>query len=602
MFAGLLLTGIASCGDNGVEPFVPVATTITFDADDVTFRSLGASEFVGATVVDQQGGAMPGAAVTWMSMDPGVVTVSAEGILTAAGNGTAMVTASSGAATGEVNVMVVQVAASASISPDSVVLADPGDTVTVTLTVGDTLGSDIADPTVTWLSSDEAVATVSDSGVVTGVATGTAVISAQVGAAVAAVAVRVAPELTLLVAGPDSILGEVATEVALSVRVEDVMGPAYPGATVTWTVDSGGGQIVSATESTSDGTGHTASVWRLGTGAGLQHVTASIESRGNTVVASFVANALPSAPASALLVADSVLLSAAGETVYLAPTYADVYGNPTGGVGVSWTSSDPAVAMVAADGLVTGVAAGSTYVTPSFGSPSDSILVTVVPRGAITVTFDDGWLTTYAEAFPLFEEFGLPANVGVNSGVLAFPAYMDLAQLNELHDAGWSMVSHTVNHANLTTLSDAELDYELRENKAFLDAQGFRGTDIFIVPYHEWGVRERNAAAEHYRVARGVAANFFMPDSLVQWMPTNPYDLTGMEADSLPYTTVAGRDRLRAMLERTVNEGVFLDLFFHQVPSANVAALRETLIVLDEFRDRILPYHELYPKFARVVF
>ena len=98
-----------------------------------------------------------------------------------------------------------------------------------------------------------------------------------------------------------------------------------------------------------------------------------------------------------------------------------------------------------------------------------------------------------------------------------------------------------------------------------------------------------------------MAANAFVPDSLVTWQPSNPYELTAISVDELPYTTVAGRDILRTMLQRTLDEGRFLDVLFHQVPAQDVPALRETLMIIDAFRDRVLPYHELYPKFARVV-
>ena len=50
------------------------------------------------------------------------------------------------------------------------------------------------------------------------------------------------------------------------------------------------------------------------------------------------------------------------------------------------------------------------------------------------------------------------------------------------------------------------------------------------------------------------------------------------------------------------DEGAFLDLFFHHLPPGNVDAFRATLAVVDEFRERVLPYHELYPAFARSVF
>jgi peptidoglycan/xylan/chitin deacetylase (PgdA/CDA1 family) len=407
--------------------------------------------------------------------------------------------------------------------------------------------------------------------------------------------------LTLVVSGLDRLSAQVATEVGIAVRVEDGSGTPRAGVVVTWSVESGGGEIVSATQSMSDGTGRAAASWRVGTGTGSQRASASIATLGAPAVAEFVVDAQPGETVLATLEADSVLLSARGETVYLAPAFYDAYGNAAMATDVTWTSSDPAVATAAPDGLVTGQGTGTAYVTGSLGDSADSLLVTVEHRGAITVTFDDGWRTTYTEAFPVMKEFGFPANVAVNPGTLTYSAYMGLSHLQELHEAGWSMVSHTMNHARLTELTVAEMELELRRAKEFLDEQGFRGTDVFVVPYHDWTERERNIVSRHHRAARGVSTSLFPTDSLVSWMPSLPYDLTGMEADSLPFTTVEGRERLRAMLQRTVDEGVFMDLFFHHMPPERVGALRETLAILDEFRDRVLPYHELYRESARMV-
>ncbi len=326
-----------------------------------------------------------------------------------------------------------------------------------------------------------------------------------------------------------------------------------------------------------------------------------IATAGAPAADDLLAGTQPGRAVRATLTADSVLLSARGETVLLAPSFYDAYGDAAMAEHVTWTSSDPSVVTADPDGLVTGQGTGTAYVTGSLGSSTDSLLVTVEHRGAITVTFDDGWRTTYTEAFPIMKEFGFPANVAVNPGVLRYSGYMELSHLQELHEAGWSMVSHTVNHARLTELTDAEMDQELRSAKEFLDEQGFRGTDVFVVPYHDWDVRERNAVAKYHRTARGVSATVFPTDSLVSWMPSIRYDLTGVEADSLPYTTVEGRERLRAMLQRTEDEGLFMDLFFHHMPPDRVPALRETLAILEEFRDRVLPYHELYRESARMV-
>jgi peptidoglycan/xylan/chitin deacetylase (PgdA/CDA1 family) len=305
-------------------------------------------------------------------------------------------------------------------------------------------------------------------------------------------------------------------------------------------------------------------------------------------------------------VADSVLLSGSGETAYLAPTFRDAFGNPAMPVPAGWSSDNPSVATVSPDGLISAVAAGSVWIRSALGSPGDSVLVTMVPRGAITITFDDGWDETYDNARPVMESFALRGNVGVITGTVggAFgPLYMDQPQLQSLHDAGWTLVSHTVTHPSMDTLSNAALDYELRTSRQWLVDQGFgRGADIFIAPYHVFNSREKAAASTYYIAARGTSANLVVPDTMVTWQPSFPFELTGIDMDQLDYTSTAGRAQLRVMLQRTLDEGRFLDILFHKVPAANISGFTATLAVINDFRDRVLPYHELYPQFARPIF
>jgi len=246
----------------------------------------------------------------------------------------------------------------------------------------------------------------------------------------------------------------------------------------------------------------------------------------------------------------------------------------------------------------------STWVVGSFAGSIDSLLVTVARSGAITVTFDDGFLDAYTNAWPVFQEFGMVGNIAVNPMPIdsGWADYMTTAQLDELHAAGFSIVSHSMTHDSLTTTTLGELDYELRVSQEWIDARGYEGSNVFVVPYHDWGTRERDAIAVYYEAARGISANSTVPDTLVSWKPDNPYDLTGIDTGQLPFTTPAGRDVLRQMLQRAVDEGRFLDVFFHRLPPADVDAFRETLAIIDEFRDRVLPYRQLYPKYARSVF
>ncbi len=310
--------------------------------------------------------------------------------------------------------------------------------------------------------------------------------------------------------------------------------------------------------------------------------------------------------ASAMLVADSVLLSGRGEVVRLRPSYADALGNPVEGSGATstWTSRDPRVASVDADGLVTAGAEGSAWVVASLSEPSDSVLVTVQLLGAITVTFDDGFLSVYENAWPVFREFDIQANVAVNPVPvdLGWSTYLTHDMLDELSEAGWSIVSHSLEHDSLPSLSPSELDYDLRTSQQWIIDRGYRGWNVFVAPYHAYGPAERAAVSQHYDASRGLSSSQFVPDSLVPWMPDDPHQLTAREADLLPYTTAAGRDELRTLLRRVLDEGAFLDIFFHRVPAENVSALRELLVVLDEFRPRVLPYHELFPVTTRTVY
>ncbi len=595
---------LASCGDDAAGPEIPVATTIQIVAGATELAAIGATTVVTATVRDQNGTAMAPEGLVWSSDDADVASVSGQGVVTAVGNGSTMLRATVGDAEGSVGVTVVQAAAALALDADSLVFRDPGDTARVSVTAEDALGSQVENPAVSWSVDDSTVARVTADGLVEAVGSGATFVRAISGAGQAALLVRVTPELVLVQIGTFPLDATVGEQVTLSARVEDVLGAAYPGAVVSWSVGAGSGMIASQQETPSDVTGAAAAVWQLDTIAGTQRAFANLETRGQLLEIEFLASVAPGTPVSAELFADSVLLSARGETAFLAPTYADVYGNPTTGSGAAWTSRDPSVATVSTDGLVVGGDAGSTWVVAEMGAPTDSILVSVVLRGAITITFDDGFLSVYENAWPLFQEFDLPANIAVNPTPVdqGWVGYMTEPMLDEVHAAGWSIVSHTLQHDSLSTLSPAELDFDLRTSQQWIVDRSYNGWNVFVAPYHDYGPVERDAVSQYYTAARGTSSDIISPDSLVSWRPDNPYLLTGREAEFVPYATPEGREEIRALLQRTLDEGTFIDLFFHRVMPGEVAALRELLVIVDGFRERVLPYHELYPIFARSVF
>ena len=105
---------VAACGDGESSTTPPTPeparpTTVTVSPATHELTALGETVQLGAEVRDQNASVMAGATVTWTSIASSVATVNASGLVTAAGNGTATITASAGSASGSAVVTVAQV-------------------------------------------------------------------------------------------------------------------------------------------------------------------------------------------------------------------------------------------------------------------------------------------------------------------------------------------------------------------------------------------------------------------------------------------------------------------------------------------------------------
>ena len=182
-----------ACGDGTTEPppFFPEPTTVTVSPATAELTALGATVQLSAEVRDQNGQVMAGPTVTWANSAAAVATVGAAGLVTAAGNGTATITASAGSASGSAAVTVVQSADSVAVSPAAELKA-VGATVQLAAEAFDANGHAVAGAEFSWESSDDAVATVDVGGLVTAVGSGVAKITAQADAA------RGSAELTVI--------------------------------------------------------------------------------------------------------------------------------------------------------------------------------------------------------------------------------------------------------------------------------------------------------------------------------------------------------------------------------------------------------------------
>ncbi len=171
-----------SGGAMTVDSTAVYAETITVAASGSTsFSSLNETVPLSATATNPRFGDVTGQVTfAWSSSSPGVAGVSAAGLVTALGNGSAAVSASWNGVSGSVSIAVAQVVAGVSVatsaSGTSASLASLGETVQLVATArdaGPSGGSPVAGAAFTWTSDAPAVATVSASGLVTAAANGT---------------------------------------------------------------------------------------------------------------------------------------------------------------------------------------------------------------------------------------------------------------------------------------------------------------------------------------------------------------------------------------------------------------------------------------------
>lgn len=124
--------------------------------------------------------------------------------------------------------------------------------------------------------------------------------------------------------------------------------------------------------------------------------------------------------------------------------------------------------------------------------------------GMVSFNFDDGYKSVYDNALPIFNKYGVVACFFpvVEYLVDSVPWAVSWSQLLECQQAGWEIGSHTMNHPHLTTLTNAQLDYELKESQNILAQHGFTAKTL-VFPYNDFDARVLDYTTRYYENSRG---------------------------------------------------------------------------------------------------
>ena len=197
-----------ACGGESSGP--PSVASIDILGSTADIQVAGTVQ-LSATVKDAKGNTLTGKTVAWSTSSGGIATVSNGGLVTGVSSGTASITATVDGKTASRNVTVISSpVASIAVTAASTVLAIGG-TTQATAVLRDAAGAVITGRTVAWSSSNNSIATVNATGVVTGVGQGKATISATAEGQVGSVEISVDPPTVASVSPSPMIEGQPAT-------------------------------------------------------------------------------------------------------------------------------------------------------------------------------------------------------------------------------------------------------------------------------------------------------------------------------------------------------------------------------------------------------
>jgi peptidoglycan/xylan/chitin deacetylase (PgdA/CDA1 family) len=211
--------------------------------------------------------------------------------------------------------------------------------------------------------------------------------------------------------------------------------------------------------------------------------------------------------------------------------------------------------------------------------------------GMVSITFDDGWRSIYTNALPLMKKYDVVSTQYLVSGFHGtLDEYMTPRQVYQFKQAGHEIGSHTMDHADLTKLSDKDLAKEIETSKKGLD-KCFQNVTSFAPPFGSSNGHTLEAVKQAYATSRSTETGFNSPDAI------NPYQLKvqNVRRDTPPA-------QVAAWIQTAEQNHIWLILVYHQVSDApgeysrKLVDFETDLVLLKQSHLEIMTMHNAYAK------
>lgn len=131
-----------------------------------------------------------------------------------------------------------------------------------------------------------------------------------------------------------------------------------------------------------------------------------------------------------------------------------------------------------------------------------------LPARPVVITFDDGNLDIYQNAFPIMQEMGFVGTFYIVGNRLHSNYYVTPDQIIEMANAGWEIGSHAMSHVDLT-LDYSIVNYEVAQSRATLEQATGQTINTFAYPYGETDEFVSNKVSEYgYRAGVGLGTSW----------------------------------------------------------------------------------------------
>ncbi|MBE6066274.1 MAG: polysaccharide deacetylase family protein [Clostridium lundense] len=120
-----------------------------------------------------------------------------------------------------------------------------------------------------------------------------------------------------------------------------------------------------------------------------------------------------------------------------------------------------------------------------------------IPQKSVVLTFDDGYVDNYLNAYPILKKYNFRATIFViTDNVDKYSHTINSSQIKEMSLNGIDIMSHTEKHEDLSTLNYDNQLYTMKTSQKFLEKVLDKKVNYIAYPYGRWNKDTLKAAKD----------------------------------------------------------------------------------------------------------